>query len=172
MFGNKKQKKQKEKGKTISKEELQKLLDEKFPKRQNRIKEKIKEIVKSPIEKKSEEKIEKEQQEPKSEDQPQIFTTPEVAIGKGIDKLTTKEAILMLTHIDKNDPQPMALMAEIAQDYNYDWLERYETNLLQLVCGVDAERAKMIVDVVKQPQINMGNSVTDKVKSWIKGDRY
>lgn len=164
MFKNKKQEK---KDKELTKEEIQKMLNEKFPKRAN------KNIVKKTIEKITE-KTEEEQQKTQQlqEEQSQIFATPEIAVGKGIDKLTTIEAIKMLTNIDKNDPQPMALLTEIATDYNYDWLLNYQLNLLQLLCGINAERAKMIVDVVRQPTINMNNSVTDKVRNWIRGDRY
>jgi len=76
----------------------------------------------------------------------------EDALAKSIESLTDKQKMKLLSYLALDEIEEMAILLNIAEDYDLSRLKRYVYNFLQLRCSFQGLRASQLVDIAKEKQ--------------------
>jgi len=84
------------------------------------------------------------------------LASKEEAIAKGIADLTDTEKLDFVTNVFPFEDDELALMDNIAEEFELDWLKRFVEKKLKLRCSVMGWRANQIVDIAGEKRKEEG----------------
>jgi len=84
------------------------------------------------------------------------LASKEEAIAKGIADLTDTEKLDFVTNVFPFEDDELALMDNIAEEFELDWLKRFVQKKLKLRCSVMGWRANQIVDIAGEKRKEEG----------------
>ena len=104
--------------------------------------------------------------------------TPDLAVAKGIDSLTTKGlTIEMLSNISENDVPRLAVMLTLGQDPDFDahFLTQLGYNELALMCSVTMKRggirSEQLKEILVSPPViaDSNTGMIDRFRNRLRG---